>query len=370
MQKLIIFTGILLFSGWVAANPPKLDAETSGSADLISAELIQEAGWNRNWQMALPLKADEAIVRLAVMGPHLYILTDSNILLCMDRKKGRILYTTRLSAANLPVSRPLLYEDKLWFMVGREMMAFDPAIGSFSEQKQFAQIGSSAACGVARNKDFLYISGSDNRLHAIHTDGYWQKFTATADNDSPIISVLATDSIVVFATQAGNVVGMSPDKAEKLWQFDVTGRIKSELVLDGNDVYVGSFDSKLYKLGLLDGKLSWTSPFHSGAPIRDSFFVGTETIYLYNAINGLYGVNKQTGKPIWQVDSGEGVICETSDKGFVFASPGIVKVMDNKTGNELYSVNVSSVRQYAENTTDDVMYLTDGKGRLMSVTVR
>jgi signal recognition particle GTPase len=53
----------------------------------------------------------------------------------------------------------------------------------------------------------------------------------------------------------------------------------------------------------------------------------------------------------------------------VFASPGIVKVMDNKTGAELYSVNFSSVQRYAVNTTDAVMYLADTSGRLMSVTV-
>ena len=163
---------------------------------------------------------------------------------------------------------------------------------------------------------------------------------------------------------------MSPNKAKKLWQYDVTGKIKGQLVLDGKDIYVGSFDSKLYKIGLSDGKLVWNSPFHSGAPIRDSFAVGSEIIYLYNPLNGLYGVNKQTGKPIWQVVSGEGMICETPQKGFVFASPGIVKVMDNRTGKELYSVNFSSVQRYAVNTTDAVMYLADTKGRLMSVTVR
>jgi len=250
------------------------------------------------------------------------------------------------------------------------MMVFDPAVGDFIIREKFPQVGSSAECGLARNKDYVYISGSDNRLHAINTDGFWQQFTATADNDSPIVSVLATDEIVVFATQAGNVVGMSPNEAKKLWQYDVTGKIKGQLVLDGEDIYVGSFDSKLYKLGLSDGRLVWNSPFHSGAPIRDTFAVGTEIVYLYNPLNGLYGVNKQTGRPVWQVASGEGMICETPQKGFVFASPGIVKVMDNKTGDELYSVNFSSVQRYAVNTTDSVMYLADTKGRLMSVTVK
>ena len=369
MKKLLLLTSMIVFSGLVGASRTKPDVVAGNTTALVPAELIQEAGWTHDWQMNLPLKTGEKIDRLRVIGPHLYAITDTNILFCIDRTDGRVKSSSQLSASRLPVSRPAYYEAKFWFIVGSEMLVFDPAIGDFTLKEKFPQVGNSAECGLARNKDYVYISGSDNRLHAINTDGFWQQFTATADNDSPIVSLLATDDIVVFATKAGNVVGMSPNKAEKIWQFDATGRIKGQLVLDGEDIYVGSFDSKLYKLGLSDGKLVWNTPFHSGAPIQDSFAVGGEIIYLYTPLNGLYGVNKQSGKSIWQVASGEGIICETSQKGFVFASPGIVKVMDNKTGAELYSVNFSSVQRYAVNTTDAVMYLADTSGRLMSVTV-
>ena len=369
MKKRIFLISIIVFSSLVGMGQAKSDYVAGDNAALVSAELIQEAGWTHNWQMNLPLKPGERIDRLRVMDSRLFAITDTNVLFCIDRKDGRVTSSTQLSASRLPVCRPAYYEDKFWFMVGGEMLVFDPSFGDFTLREKFPQVGNSAECGLARNKDYVYISGSDNRLHAINTDGFWQQFTATADNDSPIVSLLATDEIVVFATQAGNVVGMSPDQAQKIWQYDTTGKIKGQLVLDGGDIYIGSFDSKLYKLRLSDGKLSWKSPFHSGAPIQDSFAVGGEIIYLYTPLNGLYGVNKQSGKSVWQVASGEGMICETSQKGFVFASPGIVKVMDNKTGAELYSVNFSSVQRYAVNTTDAVMYLADTSGRLMSVTV-
>ncbi len=362
MKNLAILISVILFSGLADAG--------QDTAALVSTELIQEAGWSRNWQMNLPLKPGEKIDRLGVMGPRLYAITDTNVLFCINRKEGQMQCSSQLSASQLPVCRPTYYEDKFWFIVGSEMKVFDPNIGNFTIEETFPQVGSSAECGLARNKEYLYISGSDNRLHAINVDGFWQQFTVTADNDSAIVSVLATDDIVVFATQAGNIVGMSPNKPEKIWQYDATGRIKGQLVLDGDVVYIGSFDSKLYKLRLSDGKPVWKSPFHSGAPIRDSFVVGGEIIYLYTPLNGLYGVNKQTGKAVWQVADAEGMICETPQKGFVFVSPGIVKVVDNRNGKELYSVNVSSVRRYAVNTTDSVMYLADEKGRLMSITVK
>jgi hypothetical protein len=336
---------------------------------LVSPELIQEAGWTNNWRLTLPLKKNERIDRIAVLGPDLFVMTNTNIMFCINRTSGRIRFTEQLSASRLPVQKPCYYDNKLWFVVGSEMLMFDPVAGDFTIKEKFDRIGSGAKCELARNKDFIYISGSDNRLHAINVDGYWQQFTATADNDSAIVSIVATDDIVVFATQAGNVVGMNPAKPEKRWQFDTTGKIEGQIVLDNQDVYMGSFDTKLYKLNF-EGKLVWNAPFHSGAPIRDSFTVGGEIIYLYNELNGLYGINKQSGKAVWQIPSGKAMICETPEKGFVFASPGIVKVMDNRTGRELYSVNFSGVQRYAMNTNDPVMYVGDEKGRLMSIIAR
>ena len=370
MKKLFILISVVLFFGISEADKPKSGQITQPTPPLLSTELIQEAGWTYNWQMNLPLKPGEKISRLNVMGAHVYVMTDTNVLFCIVREEGRVKSVSQLSPSRLPVSRPYFYEGQIWFIVGNQMMVFDPAIGDFIMEKSFPRVGSSPKGGLARNNNYIYICGSDNRLHAINTDGYWRQFIATADNDSPIVSVIATDDIAVFATQAGNVIGMSPNEAEKLWQYDVTGPIKSQLVLDGDYVYVGSLDSKLYKLGLSGGKLAWKSPFHSGAPIRDTFIVGSEIVYLYNPLNGFYGVNTQTGQAVWQIVSGEGMICETPEKGFVYARPGVLKVMDNKTGKELYSVNFSSVERYAANTTDAVMYLSDTKGRLMSVTVK
>lgn len=370
MKKLLMLTFLMMLSVLSKAAGNKVKYLAEDITPLVSPALIQEAGWVQNWQMNLPVKQGEKIDKIGVLGPYLFVLTDSNVLFCLDREKGKVRSTSQLSSSRLPVHEPFYYDEKFWFMVGNNMLVFDPAVGNVTSQEKFRQVGSSAESGLARNESYIYISGSDNRLHAINVDGYWQQFIATADNDSAIVSIVATDDIVVFATLAGNIVGMATDKAQKLWQFDVTGQIKARIALEGDSVYVGSFDSKLYKLGLNSGMLLWNSPFHSGAPIRDPFTVGKDVVYLYNALNGLYGVNKETGRPVWHVPSGEGMICETDQKGFVFALPGVLKVVSNSNGKELYSVNFSSVQRYARNTIDPVMYLADLQGRIMSITVQ
>lgn len=370
MKKLVILIVLMLLLSVAIAAESETPYAVPNKAPLMSAELVHEAGWTQNWQRNIPMKEGEKIEKMGVLADDLYILTSSNILFSINREKGVVRYTKQLSSSRLPLHKPFYYDEKYWFIIGNEMLVFDPAIGDITFKKIFRQVGSSAESGLARNNSRVYISGSDNRLHVFNVEGYWEQFVATADNDSPIVSVAATDEIVVFATQAGNVVGMTPDKPEKVWQFDATGDIKGQLVLDDDTIYVGSFDSKLYKLDLKKGVLLWETPFHSGAPIRDSFTVGNRIVYLYNDLNGLYGVNKETGKSVWQVPSGEGMVCETDQHAYVFSDPGILKVMDNTSGKELYSVNAAGVERYAQNTRDSVMYLADSQGRITSISVK
>jgi outer membrane protein assembly factor BamB len=114
----------------------------------------------------------------------------------------------------------------------------------------------------------------------------------------------------------------------------------------------------------------WSSPFHSGGPIRNGLTVGSDLVYIHNDLSGVYGVNKETGKAVWQVPSGRTMVCETQSRAFVFADAGLIKVMDNNTGRELYSVNFAEVSHTAQNTDSPVMFLGDATGRLLSITVK
>jgi outer membrane protein assembly factor BamB len=358
----------LLGPAFGLSNKTEIPAPST-TTPLVSHTLIQEAGWTYNWQINLPLKTGETIDRLTVFADRVFAVTSTNMLFCVDCKTGRTRSLLQIGRPGLPVSHPTAYENKIGFIVGNEVMVFDISSGTITFRKKFPQIGNSQGA-LARNKTHLFLAGSDNRLHAINIDGFWQEFEASADNDSAIMSLAATDTLVVFTTQAGNVIGMSAARPKKEWQFDATGGIQGQVVLDDQSVYFGSEDSKLYKLSLTRGTLQWPTPFHSGGPIRNGLVIGQQVVYLYNDLNGLYGVDKETGKAIWQVSSGKAMICETESKAYVFAVPGLLKVMDNKTGRELYSMNFTEVTRTAQNRFSPVMYLGDASGRLMSVTVK
>ncbi len=369
MLRVNIFL-ILVFSAGLA-GPGFCDvAETQAKSDwLVSPKLLLQSGLAEQWQLTVPLKQqkNERIDRIFVFGDYLYVLTDQNYLYCINRAKGTVHFVLPLAVAGLPVCQPQYYQNKLWFMVGNKLLVLDPESGVLSKAKRLRMIGTSVACPVARNSTHLFVAGTDKRLHAIVADEYLHQFMVTADDDSSITSVIADDDFVIFSTLSGNVVSISSESPEKLWQFDVGGAITAPIVRDGNRLYVGSEDTKLYKFDIHTGKSLWAAPFQTGAALKTAAVTGTKVVYQYAGQQGLYAVDKQNGRKLWHVPDGVAFLAEKDSLAYVLAKPAVLVVMDNKKGKKLYSVNFASISNYAINTMDSRIYVADDKGRLMCI---
>jgi outer membrane protein assembly factor BamB len=172
---------------------------------------------------------------------------------------------------------------------------------------------------------------------------------------------------LVFSTASGSVVKTSAQEARKLWQRDIPGKISAPIARDGRWLYVGSENTKLYKLDIETGRSGWATPFQAGARLTDLAVVGRRAVYQRAGDNGLYAIDKDSGEMLWQVSEGTGLLAEKGETAFVFAEPGVLVVMDNGTGKKLYSVNFAGVSRYVTNTTDSTIYVSDARGRVMSI---
>lgn len=369
-MKTSVISVMYVMVWWGCAAAQTVPQNATPTSELISPALIDRAGWTMNWQLKLPLRASETVDRIVIFDEYLYVLTDRNVLFCINRQAGTMRFVTPLAPRGLPICDPISFENNLLFMVGNELVVVDPWAGTIAERYSFAQIGNTYECGLAMNSEYVYLTGSDARLYAYSRDGYWRVFSATADNNSPIISLAALEDRVLFATQAGNVVAIAPNRAEKYWQFDATGTIDSELVVSEGKVYIGSHDTKLYQLDVNTGRLAWPSPFHAGARIHKPVVIGQDLVYLTAGTMGVYGINKETGRAVWQVRDGLGVLTETVEHSFVLSRTGLLNVMDNATGRKLYSVNFSRVRRFATKMDEPRLYVADEGGRIAGITVR
>ncbi len=366
-----LFLGIFVLWGTAASG------KTSGTAqegELVPSMLLRKAGLHQEWQIRLPIKTRqrEGVDRLFILDQYLLILTNQNYLFCRNRADGSVRFEMQIAEKGLPVVDPLYIDQRIFFIIGSQLKVLDPASGMVLQTEELAEVGENRNASLAKNDRFFYVAGVDRRVHAfrIQEDGDSVKlFTATADNDSTITSLLATDDQVFFSTLAGNVVAMDADGPVNIWQYNTSGAITAPLTLDEGSVYAGGHDTKLYRLSAATGKLQWETPFFAGDKILHAPGVGRTTLYLRAGRSGLYGVSKQSGKDVWNIPGGESVLCESGDRAYVYAVPGVLYVMDNRTGKEVYSLNFSQVNRYTMNLGDARMYLADTRGRVACISV-
>ena len=167
--------------------------------------------------------------------------------------------------------------------------------------------GKGSVCGIDLNSKYLFVVGTDKKLHALVDGEYWQKFSASADNDSLINSMVADDELIVFATELGNIVRISSDSPAKKWQFDIPGTIKAPIVRDGDSIYVGSQNTKLYKIDINTGQKAWPVDFQTGAVLSKPAIIGKKVVYQCAGDKGLYAIDKEKGQKIWQVEESAGL---------------------------------------------------------------
>lgn len=336
---------------------------------LISPILLKHSGMEMQWQLNLPIKTAEKVERLLVFDEYLYILTDNNYLFCLERVKGTLRFEQQLAVPGLPVCQPKYYQGKLSFVVGNQLLVLDPSAGAMVEKRKLEGFGKGSVRGIERNSDFLYVVGADKRIHALVAGQYWQKYSVSADNDSLINSMVVDDELIVFATEEGNIVKIASDSPAKKWQFDIPGKVKASIVRDGDSVYVGSENTKLYKIDVNTGQKVWPVDFQTGAVLSESAVIGDKVVYQSAGDKGLYAIDKETGRKIWQVVDSVGILTEKDKKAYVLTKPAMLVVMDNESGEQLYSVNVSAVSRHAANMTDSDIYVSDDKGRLMAIQI-
>ena len=330
------------------------------SDGLVSKELLEAANLELLWQIELPIKARENLAELHLLADQIYALSDRNYLVAMDRHNGIPIFSGPFGEADLPVLGLKLYDnDKLFAIAGNELVEMNSQTGSVIDRQR---IVFTAETPAARNDFYYYVAGSDRRLHALRLADKIQIFEAAPRNDSLITSVVADNDSVIFSTDMGNVVSIRPDGPTRLWRFDADGPITSQIVRNGNYLYVASKDTNVYKLDARTGKLVWK--YQTPAQLDKSPQVSAKVVYQRVRDKGLTAISKSGGRFLWHVRDGIGLLAEAGNKAYIVTSDGTLIVMDNQRGRQSYSVNFTGVSKFVTNFVDSKIYIADRFSRV------
>lgn len=325
---------------------------------LVSTELLERAKLGIQWETKLPIKETERLERLLILGNRIYALSNYNYVASLNRETGRVIFGQSFAPAGLTILGLEFYDGELISIIGSNLVGISPEFGTELRSKS---LGFGVACPAARNSLYFYVAGADRRLRTLRAEDKVKLFDVAAENDSMITSIVADDDFVVFATDAGNVISMTPDRPKKLWQFDAADGIAGPIVRDGESLFVASKDTYVYKLNVRKG----TPPvwkYQTGALLDRCPRVTRQVVYQYVRYKGLSAIDKKSGTAMWQLPEGVDLLAEANGKAYVITNMRTLVVMDNKTAKRLYSVNFARVSRYAANVEDSKIYIADESG--------
>jgi outer membrane protein assembly factor BamB len=358
-NKFLLLAGLIVLC-FVQYN---LAAESS-SQWLVSPQLLEHANLKLLWENKLSIKNSESLEKLIILGDNIYAISNQNYMVSLNKDSGDIIFRDIVAPEGLPVKGLELYGDTLISIVGTKLIEIDPKTGN---QLKSTDVGFGIACPAARNSSFFYLSGTDNRLHTLRAEDMVQIFEVAAENDSSITSIIAHDISVIFGTDAGNVISITPDRPKKLWQFDAGGSIAGSIIRDGTSLFFASEDTNMYRVDMvglpLKRQLIWK--YQAAGVLDREPRVTQQVVYQNVPGKGLTAIDKQSGQFMWSVPGGVDLLTEARDKAYVITKNRELVVMDNLSTKKLYSVNFTNVTRHTANVMDSKMYVADEHGSII-----
>ena len=127
------------------------------------------------------------------------------------------------------------------------------------------------------------------------------------------------------------------DNGTYLWAFATGGRVYSSPLPDGDDVFFGSDDGRLYKVDVDSGILIWE--FATGGKIRGAPALAGGRVFVASWDGFLYAVEAESGRLVWKSPIGKFTRATPAVLGnrvFLGDEAGVTHAFDTGTGKELW----------------------------------
>lgn len=360
MTKLaVVFGTFSLVIVLALCGEVRCEDKAAGSERLISADLAKASGLEIIWENHLPIRGNESLERLHILGNRMYALSDRNYMVALNRANGKVIFSKLVAQPGFEVLGLKAYEKELLSVIGNKLVEIDQDTGTVINTKRMQYI---VTCPAERNSEHVYVGGVDRRMHALRVGDKVQIFEVAAEDDSAIVAIFADEDRVVFGTDTGKVICILPDRPTQLWQFDAAGGIVGPIIQDGDSLYFASKDTNVYKIDALKGKFIWKYP--SGAVLERGVVLTEDVVYQHVYGRGLAAIDKDSGQVIWKLAEGLDLLSESRGKAYVITDAGKLVVMDNIKAKRLYCVNFAKISRYGINVSGSKIYVADKAGRI------
>jgi outer membrane protein assembly factor BamB len=158
------------------------------------------------------------------------------------------------------------------------------------------------------------------------------------------------------------------DNGVQMWEFATGGRVYSSPTPDGDEVYFGSDDGRLYKIDIDSGMLIWE--MKTGGRIRSAPAVDKTRIYVVSWDGHVYAVDKRLGKVVWKTKiapDSSGSPALANGRIYVGDDAGAVHVLNASNGKKVGGAELGeAIATCPVVTPDGTVFVGErGKGLLL-----
>ena len=129
------------------------------------------------------------------------------------------------------------------------------------------------------------------------------------------------DNILYFGSEDKFFYAVNREGNER-WRFQTQGQIKAGNTTKSARIYVGSTDFNLYALNRLTGEKEWDFPTGNDVLYPPYVDLKAGVVVAHSFANGIYGIDERTGKELWHLKHGMGVVTVALLTAHVTMAPG------------------------------------------------
>jgi outer membrane protein assembly factor BamB len=219
--------------------------------------------------------------------------------------------------------------------------------------------------------NLTYLAGYNGKVYAYNIDtlGVRWVYPREGNLDGIVGGVVVAQGKVMFGCSDGRVYALDAVTGDYLWASAATGdKIWGTPAVDGDTLYIGSFDKKLYALNIADGTVKWEYATKGS-------IIATPLIYNGMVIFGsfdrnLYAASAADGSLKWQFRAGNFFWAQPvvyNDRLYAGCLDHFVYVLNPSTGAEVTEYDLHNPVASQPVVVNSLVIFTNTKGVVYSI---
>lgn len=298
-------------------------------------------------------------------GQNLFASMDTGTVLSLEGSTGKTNWMVKLPTRL--TSAPVASEQAVW--VGAQdgvLYALSAADGSI--QWKFSTSAPIYAPPTLSGV-LLYVASGDGTLYAVDpTSGtaVWRVDTGSPLHAQPTVAA----GVVYFGSNNTRLYAVSAASGDPVWKDGILtqGAVESPAVVSDGRVYFGSGDARLYCLAQASGGEYWRVSLGDAVFARPIVLDGT--VYAASAGNTLAAIDTLTGVKQWEVRAPSALTTSPLVNGdviyYVASGDPHLYAVERKTGQPLWNLDTGDWLVGPPQIMDGILYLAGKDGAILA----